>query len=147
MAVKNFVFQENWVCSKVAGTENNLFCHFWPNLDHMLPPKVQIRNSLDILIFNQSERQKLYYYQFFWVSITDIDCGFAINFCIFSKGTKPFDFIIKDNIIQKLAYKLKHISQINGDLIFFLNSWFFKISWLDSEQYGKNHYKKRTQST
>ena len=34
------------------------------------------------------------------------------------------------------------------NLMFFenLRIIFFKISWLDCEQYGKNHYKKRTQS-
>ena len=33
---------------------------------------------------------------------------------IFSKHTQPFDFI-KDNVIRKLAYKVKDISQINGN--------------------------------
>ena len=51
----------------------------------------------------------------------NVDHGFMINFCIFSKGTQPFDFI-KPNVIQKLAYKVKYINQINGCLIiFFLN--------------------------
>ena len=41
---------------------------------------------------------------------------------IYSKSTQRFDFI-KHNIIQKLAYKVKYISQINGSLIvFFENS-------------------------
>ena len=35
---------------------------------------------------------------------------------IFSKAIQPLDFI-KANIIQKLAYKVKYISQINGGLI------------------------------
>ena len=44
------------------------------------------------------------------------------------------------NVIQKLAYKAKCISQINGGLLmFFGNS---RISWLDYEQ-GKNQYKKK----
>ena len=63
---------------------------------------------------------------------------------IFSKNTQTLDFI-KHNVIRKLAYKVKYISQINGDLRFFANLRirFFKISWLDCEQYGKNHYKKK----
>ena len=51
---------------------------------------------------------------------------------ILSKATQPFDFI-KPNIIQKLAYKVKYISQINGGLImFFLENSkvrFFKVSF------------------
>ena len=62
-----------------------------------------------------------------------------------SKGTKPFDFI-KRNVIQKSAYKVKCIIQINGVLVMFGQS-FYKISWLDCEPYGKNQYKKGTQST
>ena len=64
---------------------------------------------------------------------------------LFNKDTYPFDFI-KPNIIWKLNFKVKCISQINGGLImFFENSGirFFKISWLDCEQYGKNQYKKK----
>ena len=37
---------------------------------------------------------------------------------ILSKGTQPFDFI-KPNVISKLTYKVKYISQINGGLIMF----------------------------
>ena len=58
---------------------------------------------------------------------------------IFSKGKQPFDFI-KCNILQKLAYKVKYISQINGGLLMFfgnLRITFFKISWLDCEQLCK----------
>ena len=39
-------------------------------------------------------------------------------FSIFSKAVQPYDFI-KPNVIQKLAYKVKYISQINGGLIMF----------------------------
>ena len=67
-------------------------------------------------------------------------------FCgIFSKGTQPFDFT-KHNLIRELAYKVKYIIQINRGLImFFRNSriTFFKISWLNCGQYGKNHYKEK----
>ena len=52
---------------------------------------------------------------------------------IFSKAIQPFDFI-KLNVIQKLAYKVKYISQINGGLIMlFWNSRirFFEVTWLD----------------
>ena len=75
-----------------------------------------------------------------------MDCSFYINFCsIFSKGTQPFDFIIC-NVIQKSAYKVKYISQINGGLIMFFASSrlrFFKISWHNYEQYGKDQHKKK----
>ena len=54
---------------------------------------------------------------------------FFINVCIFSKGTQPFDFI-KPNIIGKLAYKVKYISQVSAGMImvFFNLIRFFKIS-------------------
>ena len=64
---------------------------------------------------------------------------------IFSKGTKPFDFI-KLNIIHKLTYKVKYISLINRSLIMFFRNLgirFFKIIWFSCEQYGKNHCKKK----
>ena len=37
-------------------------------------------------------------------------------FSIFNKPVQPFDFI-KPNAMQKLAYKVKHISQISRGLI------------------------------
>ena len=40
---------------------------------------------------------------------------------ILSKVTQPVDFI-KPNVIQKLACKVKYISQINRGLIFFPES-------------------------
>ena len=40
---------------------------------------------------------------------------------IFSKRTQKFDFI-KRNLFQKLAYNVKYISQINGDLIMFFGN-------------------------
>ena len=73
--------------------------------------------------------------------LTYIDCGIVVN----SKATQLFDFI-KLNIIQRLAYKVKYISQINGGLIRNLRTRFFYNSWLDYEQYGKNQYKKEIQS-
>ena len=36
MAVKNFVFKENWIGSKVAGYEKTFFCPTWT---HILAPK------------------------------------------------------------------------------------------------------------
>ena len=36
MAVKNFVFRENWVDSKVAGMKTTFFAIFIPNLTHSL---------------------------------------------------------------------------------------------------------------
>ena len=76
-----------------------------------------------------------------------VDCGFIIKFLstTLSKDTQPFDFI-KYNIIPKLAYKVKNISQINVALIMFFRNLrlrFLKISWLNCEQYGKNQYKKK----
>ena len=52
-----------------------------------------------------------------------VDCGFIIKLLCstFSKDTQPFDFI-KCNIIRKLAYKVKNISQINGGLIMFFGN-------------------------
>ena len=64
---------------------------------------------------------------------------------IFSKGTQPFAFI-KCNVIQRLASKIKCISQINGGLIMFFGNWrmrIFKISWLDCGHCGKSQYKKK----
>ena len=64
---------------------------------------------------------------------------------MFSNGISPFDFI-QCYLIRKLAYKVKYISQINRCLIMFLENLrirFFKISWLDYEQYGKNKYKEK----
>ena len=40
---------------------------------------------------------------------------------MFSEGKEPFD-IIKRYVIQKSAYKVKDIDQINGGLMFFRNS-------------------------
>ena len=62
---------------------------------------------------------------------------------MFSKNTEPFDFI-KCNVIQKLAYEVKYIDEINGGLIVFQkfeSKSFWKISCLDCEYYGKNQYK------
>ena len=50
----------------------------------------------------------------------DVDCGFATSSCVvYLVKTQQFDFI-KDNVIWKLAYKAKYISEINGDLLMFL---------------------------
>ena len=39
MAVKNFVFRENWVGSKVAGMKKTFFGIFDPTSTHSLAPK------------------------------------------------------------------------------------------------------------
>ena len=39
MAVKNFVFRENWVGSKVAGIKATFFAIFDPTWTHILTPK------------------------------------------------------------------------------------------------------------
>ena len=44
MTVENFVFRENWVVSKVAGTKTTFFATFDPN------PSIQIRNSLNSIL-------------------------------------------------------------------------------------------------
>ena len=51
-----------------------------------------------------------------------MDCGFVMNFCVVYL-VKPHNHFVKCNIIQKLPYKVKYISQINESLImFFANS-------------------------
>ena len=40
-----------------------------------------------------------------------------------SKGTSPFDFI-KGNVIQKLAYKVKYISEIKEEMYNTMNSYY-----------------------
>ena len=62
MAVKNFVFRENWVGSKVAGMKTNFFAIFDPTWTHSLAPKGANKELLKEH-FSQ-EKQKLYYYQF-----------------------------------------------------------------------------------
>ena len=61
MAVKNFVFRDNWVGSKVAGIKTTFFAIFDPTWTHSLAPKDPNKEFLKEL-FNQ-EKQKLYYYQ------------------------------------------------------------------------------------
>ena len=65
---------------------------------------------------------------------------------MFSKGIQPFDFI-KYNVIQKLAYKVQYISQINGDLLMFFRNVrirFFKLDGSVVNNYGKNTRKRNT---
>ena len=62
MAVKNFVFRENWISSKVAGMKTTFFAIFVPTWTHILAPKGPNKEFLK-QHFSQ-ERQKLYYYQF-----------------------------------------------------------------------------------
>ena len=62
-------------------------------------------------------------------------CGFVISFCsMFSKCTQTCDFI-KTNVIWKLTYKVKYITQINGGFImFFRNS---RVRFFGLNQYEK----------
>ena len=62
MAVKNFVFRENWVGNKVVGMKTTFFAIFDPNWAHILAPKGPNKEFLK-QHFSQ-RRQKLYYYQF-----------------------------------------------------------------------------------
>ena len=39
MAVKDFVFRENWAGSKVADLKTTFFAIFWPTGAHILAPK------------------------------------------------------------------------------------------------------------
>ena len=58
MAVKNFVFRENWVGSKVAGMKT-FFANFDPTWTHTLTPKGPNKEFLK-QHFRQ-QRRKLYY--------------------------------------------------------------------------------------
>ena len=49
MAVKNFVFREDWVDSKVAGTKTTFFAIFDPTWTFW-SQKDQIRNSLNSIL-------------------------------------------------------------------------------------------------
>ena len=63
MAVKNFVFRETWVDSKVAGMKANFFSIiFDPTWTHILAPKGP--NKVFFKQYFSQGRQKLYYYQF-----------------------------------------------------------------------------------
>ena len=62
MAVKNFVFWENWVGSKAAGIKTTFSVIFDPTWTHILAPKD--RNKEFLKQHFSYERQKLYYYQF-----------------------------------------------------------------------------------
>ena len=64
MAVKNFVFGENWVGSKVAGMKTAYFAIFDPTWTHILAQKSPNKEFLK-QHFSQ-ERQKLYYYYFYY---------------------------------------------------------------------------------
>ena len=62
MAVKNFVFRENWVGSKVAGIKTTFFAIFDPPWFHNLVPEGPNKEFLKEY-FSQ-EKQKIYYYRF-----------------------------------------------------------------------------------
>ena len=60
MAVKNFIFREKWVGSKVAGMKTNFFAIFDPTLTHSLAPEGP--NKEFFRGHFSQEKQKLYYY-------------------------------------------------------------------------------------
>ena len=63
MAVKNLVFTEIWVGSKVAAMKTTFFAIvFDPNWTNILTQKVP--NKVLLKQYFSQERQKLYYYQF-----------------------------------------------------------------------------------
>ena len=54
MAVKNFVFRENWVGSKVAGMKTIFFATFDLTWTHILAPKGSMRNSLKSILVRKN---------------------------------------------------------------------------------------------
>ena len=59
MAVKNFVFRQNWLGRKVSGMKKNIFAIFDPTWTHILATKGP---NMDFLKHHFSlERQKLYH--------------------------------------------------------------------------------------
>ena len=53
MAVKSFIFRQNWVARKVAGMKKNFFAIFDPTWTHFRPQKSQIRNSFNRTLFKK----------------------------------------------------------------------------------------------
>ena len=66
MVVKSFIFRKNWAGSKVAGIKTT-FLQFLTQPGPIFWSKMALIRieHLNILIFNQLERQKLYWYQFY----------------------------------------------------------------------------------
>ena len=62
MAVKDFVFRQNWVGRKVTGMKKPFFAIFDPTWTHIFAPKCPNKELLK-QHFSQ-ERQILYYHQF-----------------------------------------------------------------------------------
>ena len=54
MAVKNFVFRQNWVGRKMAGMKKTFFAIFKPTWTHILPQKAQIRNSWNSILVKKN---------------------------------------------------------------------------------------------
>ena len=50
MAVRNFVFRENWVGSKVAGTKTTFAAILYPTQTHILPPKGPKTKKLSVFL-------------------------------------------------------------------------------------------------
>ena len=50
MAVKNFVFRENWIGSKVVGMKTTFFAIFNPTWTHMLLPIGPNKESLNKIL-------------------------------------------------------------------------------------------------
>ena len=50
MAIKNFVFRQNWFGRKVAGIKKSFLVIFDPTWTSILAPKAQIRNSLNNIL-------------------------------------------------------------------------------------------------
>ena len=55
MAVKNFVFRENWVGSKVAGIKTTFITIFDPTWTHILDQKAQIKDSLNSILVKKDK--------------------------------------------------------------------------------------------
>ena len=62
MAVRNFIFNQNWVGREVAGMKKAFFAIFDPTWTHILAPQGPNKEFLKQCF--SLERLKLYYYQF-----------------------------------------------------------------------------------
>ena len=61
MAVKNFVFRQNWVGRKVAGMKKTFLPFLTQSGPKFWPQKAQIRNSLNSILVKKN-RIYIYYY-------------------------------------------------------------------------------------
>ena len=65
----------------------------------------------------------MFFAKVFHLISNGLNGGFKFLCSILSKGTSPFDFI-KGNVIRKLAYKVKYISEIKEEMYSTMNSYY-----------------------